>query len=54
MSLKESLKIGSGLNARGAIEIILASVALEYQIIVQRIFIALVIMDLVTSMLSSP
>jgi len=54
MSPRESLAVGSGLNARGAIEIILASVALEYGIIDQRIFIALVIMALVTSMFSGP
>ena len=52
MSAREALAVGSGLNARGAIEIILASVALEYRIIDQRIFIALVIMALITSMLS--
>jgi Kef-type K+ transport system membrane component KefB len=52
MAVRESLAVGSGLNARGAIEIILASVALEYRIIDQRIFIALVIMALVTSMFS--
>jgi Kef-type K+ transport system membrane component KefB len=54
MSVRESLAVGSGLNARGAIEIILASVALEYRIIDQRIFVALVIMALVTSMFSGP
>jgi Kef-type K+ transport system membrane component KefB len=51
---REALAVGCGLNARGAMEIILASVALEYQIIDQRIFVALVIMALVTSMLSGP
>ncbi len=54
MPPREALAVGSGLNARGAIEIILASVALEYHIIDQRIFIALVIMALVTSMFSGP
>lgn len=52
--VREALAVGSGLNARGAIEIILASVALEYQIIDQRIFIALVVMALITSMISGP
>lgn len=33
---------------------ILASVALEYQIINQRIFVALIVMALITSMLSGP
>jgi Kef-type K+ transport system membrane component KefB len=54
MSMRESLAVGSGLNARGAIEIILASVALEYGIIDQRIFIALVVMALLTSLFSGP
>ncbi len=52
--LRTSLAIGFGLNARGAIEIILASVALEYGVIDQRIFVALVVMALVTSMISAP
>ena len=51
---REALAVGCGLNARGAMEIILASVALEYQVIDQRIFVALVMMALVTSMLSGP
>ena len=54
MSRREALVVGSGLNARGAIEIILATVALEYRIIDGRIFIALVIMALATSMFSGP
>ena len=33
---------------------ILASVALEYQVIDQRIFVALITMALITSMLSGP
>jgi len=52
MKWREALSIGVGLNARGAIEIILASVALEYQLIDQRIFVALVIMALATSIFS--
>lgn len=54
MSTPEAWAVGFGLNARGAIEIILASVALEYGVIDQRIFVALVIMALVTSMMSGP
>ncbi|MFN8400185.1 MAG: cation:proton antiporter [Anaerolineales bacterium] len=49
---RTSVGIGFGMSARGAIEIILASVALEYQIIDGRIFVALVVMALVTSMVS--
>jgi Kef-type K+ transport system membrane component KefB len=51
---REALAVGCGLNARGAMEIILASAALEYGVIDQRIFVALVCMALVTSMLSGP
>jgi Kef-type K+ transport system membrane component KefB len=51
---RRALAIGFGLNARGAMEIILASVALEYQLIDQKLFVALVVMALVTSMLSGP
>jgi Kef-type K+ transport system membrane component KefB len=51
---REALAIGFGMNARGAMGMILASVALEYQLIDQRVFIALIIMALVTSMLSGP
>ena len=54
MPFKSALAIGFGLNARGAMEIILASVALEYGLIDQRIFVALVVMALITSMLSGP
>lgn len=52
MSWKEAWSVGVAMNARGAIEIILASVALEYQLIDQRIFVALVLMAFATSMLS--
>lgn len=54
MKIREALAVGFGMNARGAMEIILASVALEYNLIDQRIFVSLVIMALVTSMLSGP
>jgi Kef-type K+ transport system membrane component KefB len=54
MTRREALAIGFGMNARGAMEMILASVALEYRLIDERIFVALIIMALVTSMLSAP
>ncbi len=54
MQRREALAVGFGMNARGAMEIILASVALEYRLIDQRIFVGLVIMALVTSLLSGP
>ena len=51
---RSALAIGFGMNARGAMEIVLAGVALEYELIDQRLFVALVTMALLTSMLSGP
>ncbi|HEY5826523.1 MAG TPA: cation:proton antiporter [Cyclobacteriaceae bacterium] len=51
---KESWAAGFGLNARGAMEIILAIVALENGLINEKVFVSLVIMALVTSMSSGP
>lgn len=44
--------VGVGLNARGAMEVMLASVALEVGLIDQRVFVALIVMRIVTSLLS--
>ncbi len=54
MPRREALAVGFGMNARGAMEMVLAAVALEYQVIDQRIFVALITMALTTSMLSGP
>jgi Kef-type K+ transport system membrane component KefB len=54
MPSRQALAVGFGLNARGAMEIILASVALESGLIDQRVFVALVVMALVTSALAGP
>lgn len=54
LHLREALAIGVAMNARGAMEMILAAVALEHGLIDQRMFVALVTMALVTSMLSGP
>jgi len=54
MKLKKALVVGFGMNARGAMEIILASVAIKHNLIDQRIFVALIIMALITSLLSGP
>lgn len=54
MRRRESLAVGFGLNARGAMEIILGMLALEAGLIRERLFIALVVMALVTSMMSGP
>jgi len=49
---RESLAIGVALNARGAMEIILGLLALQAGIIGERLFVALVVMALVTSVAS--
>jgi Kef-type K+ transport system membrane component KefB len=46
--------IGFGLNARGATGIILASVGLANRVIDERIFVAMVVMALITSLMSGP
>lgn len=51
---RESLAVGFGMNARGAMEIILGLVALENGLINEKVFVSLVIMALVTSMTSGP
>jgi Kef-type K+ transport system membrane component KefB len=49
---RKAMAIGFGLNARGAMEIVLASAALDYGLIGGRIFVALVIMALATTVIS--
>jgi Kef-type K+ transport system membrane component KefB len=46
--------VGFGMNSRGAMEILLANIALEAGIIAPRMFVALVIMALTTSLISGP
>jgi Kef-type K+ transport system membrane component KefB len=53
-SWHESLAAAFGMNARGAMEIILGLVALENGLINETVFVSLVIMALVTSMTSGP
>lgn len=53
-SWKESLAAGFGMNARGAMEIILGLIALENGLINEKVFVSLVIMALLTSMTSGP
>jgi len=50
---REALMVALGMNARGAMGIVLTAVALEYGLIDQRIFVALIIMALATSVLSA-
>ncbi len=54
MPLREAAALGFGLNARGAMEIILGILALQYGVIDERLFVALVVMALVTSLMSGP
>jgi len=54
MPIREALAVGFGMNARGAMEIILSSVAFEHNLIDQKIFVALIVMALVTSIISGP
>lgn len=53
-TFKEALAVGFGMNARGAMEIILGLIALENGLVDERLFVALVVMALVTSMTSGP
>lgn len=54
LSMQDSLAIAFAMNARGAMEIILGLLALEAGIIRQRLFVALVVMAIVTSAISGP
>lgn len=54
MPSQQAWAVGFAMNARGAMEIILGLLALQYGVIHERLFVALVIMALATSMLSGP
>lgn len=51
---REAFAIGFGMNSRGAMEILLAVIALEAKIINEQMFVALVVMAIVTSLISGP
>jgi len=51
---RESAAIGLAMNSRGAMEIILGTLALQYALIDQPLFVALVIMALTTSLMAGP
>lgn len=51
---RETWAIAFALNARGATGIILAGVGLEHGVIDERLFVAMVVMAIVTSLLSGP
>jgi mannitol/fructose-specific phosphotransferase system IIA component (Ntr-type) len=50
----EAWAVGFGMNARGAMEMAMALVALQYEIISEPLFVALVVMALGTSAISGP
>jgi Kef-type K+ transport system membrane component KefB len=54
LSRRESLAVGFGLNARGAMEIILGTLAFDAKLIDEKMFVALVVMALITSLMSGP
>lgn len=54
MATRSALAVGFGMNARGAMEIILGTLALNAGLISQPIFVALVIMAFITSLSSGP
>jgi Kef-type K+ transport system membrane component KefB/mannitol/fructose-specific phosphotransferase system IIA component (Ntr-type) len=54
MSKGDSLAIGFGMNSRGAMEIVLGTLAFHTGLIQEKVFVALVIMALVTSIASGP
>lgn len=51
---RHAWSIGFALNARGAMEIVLATLAMQAGLINERLFVALVVMAIVTSMLAGP
>ncbi len=54
LSWKESLAVGFGMNARGAMEIVLGLLALQAGVITPPLFVALVVMAVVTSIMAGP
>lgn len=54
MSKEDSLTVGFGMNSRGAMEIVLGTLAFQAGLIQEKVFVALVIMALVTSLSSAP
>ncbi len=54
LSKQESLAVGFGMNARGAMEIILALLALQAGLINEKLFVAIVIMAVITSVMAGP
>ena len=54
LDLRNSMVVGFGMNARGAMEIVLSAIAYKAGIIGQQLFVALIIMAIFTSLLAGP
>ena len=54
LSDRESLAVGFGMNARGAVGIILVTSAYQAGIIDERVYVALLVMAIFTSLISGP
>jgi len=54
LSSRESLAVGFGMNARGAVGIILVTSAYQAKIIDDRVYVALLVMAMATSLISGP
>jgi Kef-type K+ transport system membrane component KefB len=54
LTLRESLAVGFGMNARGAMEIVLGLLALQAGLINEQLFVALVVMAVITSIMAGP
>ncbi len=54
LAIRQAAAVGMAMNARGAVEMVLASVALEAKLIDTRMFVALVVMAVVTSAIAGP
>lgn len=52
LTRKEALSVGVGMNGRGAVELVLAGVGLEYGVITQDLFSIVVVMAFVTTILT--
>ncbi|MEM7627743.1 MAG: cation:proton antiporter [Planctomycetota bacterium] len=54
LSRRESAAIGMGMSARGAMEIILGQLALAHGLITEKLFVAIVVMAIATSLIAGP
>lgn len=54
MNIREAMAVGFGMNARGAMEIVLGLLALQAGLINEQLFVALVVMAVITSIMAGP